>query len=880
MSRVFSAFLLMLSAVGWAQGGQSWDQIKFDSRRSGNVPQRSVTAPLRLVGAVPLADALFTSPVIADGRICAVDGSGTAWGIDARSLQVVWKYPTRGGKANCNNVSSPTLVKGKLHFGTSAGWYYVLEAASGKLVRATFVGEPIFSSPVTSGDRVYFATLGSQVHCVGADGAPCWKWDFVAEVLKFTGDRFNSQDWLKHKQGRVTWRDQFCCPIDIAAVGKRIVVPAGGRIVWLDDAGDRPVMRAIGEIPAYSGKEYPSPFGLSLGEDGTVFCQFHRRDNSGRVEILRLADGKVSTDFVRGTETSISLPGLMSFTSVSVRGDDVYRVRPEAELALCRHTVGQERTQRLDGFPSISSPILLGDQAVYGGLDGALYVVPLGGEGKAWSFRTAFGRPITAPAAVCDGRVYFGCEDGYLYVLGPDGHAPLPTKDLELHAIRSPLGGPMTDSKYDWPTNWGDDACTNANRQGIKPPLAMKWIRRYEGTYKHLPVCGGGRMYTHTAEGQIFAVEQETGRLLWRVYYPDVYLSFTSPHYHEGKLIVPQAGMKRSLVRCLDAATGRLLWQAPFSGSPSWSRQQPPVIHKNLVIYGFGTGKYAAQGPEKAYIFSGKPVPNPDGQEVMSWIYTHDNPYYPKDNRPLVRAWDLATGKVVWDKDFSEHGSGGNDTGLCLMDGTLYYSTFFGYAAKRKGEPGPKGLTVAMDPATGRVKWLNTKCSVTAGCTISGRDGRLYVGGYNRPDESTKDRFVRCLDARDGSLVWQSDPLPSAVNVVTVGQQFLFTYASGRDGHLLDRATGKIVSKFNLGTACTRFTLSEPYLVGTNMDLVDLSDGNKVVASGPAVDSRECMAGVVSNGRIFYTSQASGLQVCQLAGEEAKAFVPPWKARK
>ncbi len=61
----------------------------------------------------------------------------------------------------------------------------------------------------------------------------------------------------------------------------------------------------------------------------------------------------------------------------------------------------------------------------------------------------------------------------------------------------------------------------------MRPPLKLKWVRRYEGTFKHLPVCGGGRMYTHTAEGQIFAVEQETGRLLWRRYFPDVYLSFT-----------------------------------------------------------------------------------------------------------------------------------------------------------------------------------------------------------------------------------------------------------------------------------------------------------------------------------------------------------------
>ena len=208
----------------------------------------------------------------------------------------------------------------------------------------------------------------------------------------------------------------------------------------------------------------------------------------------------------------------------------------------------------------------------------------------------------------------FGCEDGYLYVLGPDGNAPLPTKDLEIWKIRSPLTSSRTAARYDWSTNYGDAANTNANDQGLQPPLRIKWIRRYEGTFKHLPVCGGGRMYTHTSEGQIFAVEQETGRLLWRRYFPDVYLSFTSPLYHEGRLLVPQAGMKQSLLRCLDAATGKLLWEAPFSGSPSWSRQAPPVVHDELAIYAFGSGQYAPQGTEKAFVMQGNPEPAPTAQ--------------------------------------------------------------------------------------------------------------------------------------------------------------------------------------------------------------------------------------------------------------------------
>ena len=151
-------------------------------------------------------------------------------------------------------------------------------------------------------------------------------------------------------------------------------------------------------------------------------------------------------------------------------------------------------------------------------------------------------------------------------------------------------------AEYDWYSNYGNLANTNALSQGLKPPLRIDWIRRYEGTVKHLPVCGGGRLYTHTAEGQVFAVEQSQAGCCGGV----TTLTFTSPSprrctSHE-RLLLPQAGMTQSRLRCLDAATGEMLWEVPFSGSPSWSRQAPPVVCKNLAIYGFGSGPLRGPG--------------------------------------------------------------------------------------------------------------------------------------------------------------------------------------------------------------------------------------------------------------------------------------------
>jgi hypothetical protein len=137
-----------------------------------------------------------------------------------------------------------------------AGKYYVLDCAKGTVVKEIPCGEPILGAPVVVGERVYFATFGSKVYSLKADGTIAWTWDFVEEVLKFPGNRWSGEEWLKHKQGRVTWRDQFLCTQDLAAQGDLIVLPVSGSALVLRDLGTRAEVQ-VQPIPSLNGLSTP-----------------------------------------------------------------------------------------------------------------------------------------------------------------------------------------------------------------------------------------------------------------------------------------------------------------------------------------------------------------------------------------------------------------------------------------------------------------------------------------------------------------------------------------------------------------------------------------------------------------------------------------------
>ena len=159
---------LLLASILWVSGmainvivldAAEWLQLQGDAGRSGNVPTEILSETMGLQAAVPLTDGVYASPVASGDTVFVIDGSGVVFAINVKTFKVKWRFKTKGGPGNCNNVAAPAVIGKYLHVGTMAGYYYVLDCATGAMVKTIDCAEPIFSAPAVGQERVYFATL-------------------------------------------------------------------------------------------------------------------------------------------------------------------------------------------------------------------------------------------------------------------------------------------------------------------------------------------------------------------------------------------------------------------------------------------------------------------------------------------------------------------------------------------------------------------------------------------------------------------------------------------------------------------------------------------------------------------------------------------------
>lgn len=386
-----------------------------------------------------------------------------------------------------------------------------------------------------------------------------------------------------------------------------------------------------------------------------------------------------------------------------------------------------------------------------------------------------------------------GLSDAELYgvVRYLTGRSPVPNAVAPPDSNPCPTQTKLQPGGPQW-NGWSDDI-TNTRYQpkpGFTiadiPNLKVKWAFSYVGTKNTEPLIFGDRVYVGSMSGKVYSLDTKTGCVHWR----HDYRGGGRASMSIGKNSAAKSGYAlymgddREFVHAFDAQTGDELWKVKVDDHPVGRITGSPTLYNN-VLY----------------------VPLSAAEESQGNVGTYGCCTF----NGTVVAVDVTTGKVKWKQaviDEKPHATRLNKAGTQMYGpagaaiwsaptidakrGQLYVATGDSYT---EVEHPAADAIVAMDLATGKVKWIN---QVQAGDnyvsgTINGPDGERgpdydfgmapalvkLPNGKEAVVTANKSAIIYAMDPDTGAMIWQSDKLG------TGGAMGGFHWGQATDGKLL-----------------------------------------------------------------------------------------------
>lgn len=591
-----------------------WPQFMRNAEKTGDAPDEQLNMPLNLLAQIQLDDAILTSPVVVGGQVYVVDQMGAAYCIDPNRKEIVWKSAPEGDDTFGTNTSSPCVADGKVFYGTIAGNLHILNARNGDRARTISYGWPIMSAITLANDSIYFLTLDGVVHCLDLFGDTRWKWDtYGTQGRSREAAAKNTRD-----DGKST---AYFATNPVAVSGTKVVVAVADDLLCLEDKGIKAEL--AWKLFSPVGSVYVTR-GAAISGD-YVYLPTPGKDGFGRIARFSLEDG--SND----KRKEIVSDQWAALDSAAVRDETMYFSRDTFGMTAYDFGAGGPRwtsfSKDPDSItPAISAPALSKDHCLYTTLFGELIAVPLSSRGNGldslgtsvFRFETPGGPTTTSSPSISNGRVYFGSDDGCLYVLG-SGKAVEPAKSQVAVHKRKSKATVAGKRPYDWPSAYGGPANNNfIDDAGFKPPFKLKYAVRNYGQFKH-PVCATEQdVFYVTLGGFVVCREQETGRTRWRRKMLDQVWTRSSVLCADGKVFVarmfstsyPKLPGQPNTLYCLDGETGEVLWKNPIGIGDRL--RASPLYADGVVAFG------SFYPPDGSEILAGKRAVVPAGAE---WHY-------------------------------------------------------------------------------------------------------------------------------------------------------------------------------------------------------------------------------------------------------------------
>ena len=318
---------------------------------------------------------ILAQPIVADGRVYAMDGGSQVGAYDAANGNQIWRVDVKPSDDYGNGFGGGLAYwNGRLFVSTGYAQVRALDPKNGKTIWKTGVGAPVRSGPTVADGRVYAVTVENELVALAADdGRRLWAQNGIPETAGLVG---SSSPAVEGEVVVVGYSSGEIYALTIE----------NGRPLWSDSLSSAGAVDAVSALADIRGRP--------VIDRGRVFAISH----SGRMVAIDLRTGE------RVWEQDIG-----SSHGVWVAGDYVYVLSNDNELVcLTRHDGKVRWLKQLPRYENEkdkedpitwAGPVLGGDRLIVLSSNGwALSVSPYTGEpmGRQQMPGDAFVDPVIA----------------------------------------------------------------------------------------------------------------------------------------------------------------------------------------------------------------------------------------------------------------------------------------------------------------------------------------------------------------------------------------------------------------------------------------------------------------------------------------------------
>jgi outer membrane protein assembly factor BamB len=330
---------------------------------------------------------VLSQPVVAKGRVYAMDGGVQVSALDAGTGNRLWQVDLRPDDERGNSFGGGVAFwNDRLYVATGYAQILALDPEDGRVIWKAAVGAPVRSGPTVADGRIFVVTVDNELVVVSVeDGRRLWNHNAIPETASLLGSASPAVE------GEVV--------VAAYSSGELYALTVeNGRPLWSDNFSNTRSVNAVSSLADIRGRP--------VLDRGRVFAASH----SGRFAAIDLRSGD------RAWEQEFG-----STHSPWVAGDYVYVLSNDNALVCLTRNEGKIRW--VEQLPSFQNEKKKKDRMIWAGpVLGSDRLIVLSSAGDAISVSPYTGEPLGREEMSAGGYTSPVIADNSLYVLTDDAN--------------------------------------------------------------------------------------------------------------------------------------------------------------------------------------------------------------------------------------------------------------------------------------------------------------------------------------------------------------------------------------------------------------------------------------------------------------------------